>query len=134
YDNCIPHRYEAKIHGGEVDAKIMKETGEQGWTEAKIDPVMAADLAEMARNEPGGNMVRPLSQEEKERIADHQGKMHVDLVHAANGGAANKDQIKQMLHNLKITSVEELNTYDPRLCKNDTAMEAVKELGTSTAR
>jgi len=128
YDNCVPYRYEAMMHGGSVDAKVFKETAERDWSESKIDPVMAEDLNTMARTESGSDVSRPLTVTEKARIADHQGKVHVDLVAAANDGR--KEEVKQTLRTLGIKNADELQTYDARLAKNDTAVSAANELAT----
>jgi len=75
-DNCTPTRYE--MTGGK--SRIMQQDGQGQWTEAKVDPVVASDLDQMARTESNHTVVRDLTDSEKSRIADHQGKMHAQLV------------------------------------------------------
>ena len=128
YDNCVPYRYEAMIHGSDVDAKIFKNTPEEGgWKETQLDPIMACDLSSMAKSESGNDVMRPLTLTEKARIADHQGKAHGELVAAAESG--NKDELKNMMRTMGINNQKDLEACDPRLAKNDTAAAAANELG-----
>jgi len=133
YDNCVPHKYEAVLQGNHVaTSRVMQQSADGNWSEAKIDPVMAGDLNRMAATEAGGSN-RDLTPNEKERIADHQGKMHAELVGATAAGAAGKEQAKTMMRQLGITNLDQLKAYDSKLAANENAVSAVNELATEHA-
>ncbi len=135
YDNCVPHKYEAVMQGSHVaKSRVLEQTSDGNWNESKINPVMANDLGKMAAAEQGSDDHRPLTAEEKESIADHQGKIHAQLVGELAGGSAGKDQAKTMFRELGITDQPALEAYDAKLGKNETAVEAVDELAAERAR
>jgi hypothetical protein len=131
YDNCVPHRYVATWHGNNAEAKVMQKAPDGTWTAGKIDPVMAAELGRMAQSEPGSNTERALTEEEKARIADRQGKTHAELMGEVK--AQNITRVKDILRDMGIHSLYDLDAYDPRLRQNGVAINAVNELAAERA-
>lgn len=135
YDNCVPHKYEAVLQGNRVaTSRVLAQSSDGNWAEAKIDPVMQGDLEKMAALEPGSGNSRELTAQEKAHIAAHQGKIHAELVGDANAGPSGKEQAKTLLRELGINNFAALDAYDPKLARNPVVVGAVNELADERAR